>query len=99
MMRDHGELETVLRYHERTKHHFNRYASGPGFLDWAIQPNPFRRYEGASLMHLPRLGRDEEPRSPAYEHLYRAAAVPSAKSPAVPCPGTPFPGTRPSTSA
>ena len=77
-MHDHGDLETVLRYHERTKHHFNRYARGPGALDWANQPDPFRRYEGASLVHLPRLGPEEEPLSPAYEHLYRPAAVPSA---------------------
>lgn len=77
-MHDHGDLETVLRYHERTKHHYNHYARGPGFLDWANQPDPFRRYEGASLVRLPRLGRGEEPLSPAYEHLYRPAAVPSA---------------------
>jgi len=77
-MRYHGELDTVLRYHERTKHHFNRYARGPGSLDWANQPDPFRRYRGATLVKLPRLGRDDEPLSPAYEHLYRPAAVPSA---------------------
>ena len=41
------ELEAVMRYHERTKHHFNRYARGPGELDWANQPDPFRRYAGA----------------------------------------------------
>jgi SagB-type dehydrogenase family enzyme len=75
---DHGNLETVLRYHERTKHHFNRYARGPGSLDWANQPDPFRRYAGAPLVHLPRLGRDEQPLSPAYEQLYGPAAVPSA---------------------
>ncbi len=77
-MHDHGALETVLRYHERTKHHFNRYARAPGCLDWANQPNPFRRYAGAALLHLPRLRPEEEPLSPAYEHLYRPAAVPSA---------------------
>lgn len=76
-MHDPGDLETVLRYHERTKHHFNRYARGPGHLNWANQPDPFRRYQGASLVHLPRLGRDEEPLSPAYELLYRPGAVPS----------------------
>ena len=77
-MHDHGDLETVLRYHERTKHHLNRYARGPGLLDWANQPDPFRRYAGAPLVHLPRLGRDEQPLSPAYEQLYRPTAVPSA---------------------
>ncbi|MFY9314025.1 MAG: SagB family peptide dehydrogenase [Burkholderiales bacterium] len=77
-MRDRGELETVLRYHERTKHRFDRYARGPGALDWANQPDPFRRYAGAPLVHLPRLGPEEGPLSPAYEHLHRPAAVPGA---------------------
>jgi hypothetical protein len=76
-MHDPGKLETVLRYHEQTKHHFNRYARALGVLDWANQPDPFRRYAGAPLLHLPRLGPDDEPLSPPYEHLYRPAAVPS----------------------
>ena len=77
-MHDADKIETVLRYHERTKHHFNRYASGPGALDWANQPNPFRRYEGAPLVQLPQLGANEAPLSPRYDELYRRGAVPSA---------------------
>jgi SagB-type dehydrogenase family enzyme len=77
-MHDADSIETVLRYHQRSKHHFNRYAPGPGELDWANQPNPFRRYEGAPLLHLPILGPDEAPHSPFYEELYRSGAVPSA---------------------
>jgi SagB-type dehydrogenase family enzyme len=73
-----SELETVMRYHERTKHHFNRFAPGPGGLDWANQPDPFRRYAGAALTRLPILGPGEEPVSPAYESLYVSGAVPSA---------------------
>jgi SagB-type dehydrogenase family enzyme len=69
-----------MRYHERTKHHFARFAPGPGRLDWANQPDPFRRFEGAPLTRLPILGPDEEPVSPAYEDLFipnrvRAAPV------------------------
>jgi hypothetical protein len=71
-----AELEIVLRYHERSKHHFNRFAPGPGELDWANQPSPFRRYAGAPLVQLPILGADEEPRSPAYESLYAPGTVP-----------------------
>ncbi len=56
MVPDVSELEAVMRYHERTKHHFNRYARGPGGLDWANQPDPFRRYAGAVLTRLPVLG-------------------------------------------
>jgi SagB-type dehydrogenase family enzyme len=76
-MHDTDQIEAVMRYHERTKHRFNRYAPGPGELDWANQPNPFRRYEGAPLVHLPLLGADEEPLSPRYDDLYRRGSVPS----------------------
>ena len=51
-----GELsaeEIVVAYHERTKHHLHRFAAGPGYLDWATQPDPFRRYRGADLVRLP----------------------------------------------
>jgi SagB-type dehydrogenase family enzyme len=77
-MHDTDQLEAVMRYHERTKHRLNRYAHGPGQLDWDNQPNPFRRYEGACLIHLPILGPDEVPLSPSYEDLYRPGSVPSA---------------------
>ena len=77
-MSDGSELEIVLRYHERTKHHFHRFAAGPGGLDWANQPNPFRRYAGAPLVRLPLLGADEAPLSPQYEKLYERGAVPAA---------------------
>ena len=73
-----AELETVMRYHERTKHHFARFAPGPGRLDWANQPDPFRRFEGAPLARLPLLAPDDEPRTPAYDSLYAPGAVASA---------------------
>jgi hypothetical protein len=44
----------ALAYHEATKHHFNRFARSAGSLDWATQPDPFRRYTGASILTLPR---------------------------------------------
>jgi SagB-type dehydrogenase family enzyme len=47
-------LHTVLRYHEATKHDFGRFARSVGYLDWASQPDPFRRYHGAELVELPR---------------------------------------------
>jgi LytS/YehU family sensor histidine kinase len=59
----------VLRYHERTKHHLNRFAAGPGRLDWANQPDPFRRYEGAALARLPLLGANDEPLSPIDNYI------------------------------
>src|SRR5574341_64508 len=77
-MPDAAQIEAVMRYHERTKHHFNRFAAGPGRLDWANQPDPFRRYAGAALVRLPILGPEEEPVSPPYERLYVPSAVPAA---------------------
>src|SRR2546427_3020471 len=66
-----------MRYHERTKHHFNRFAPGPGGLDWANQPDPFRRYAEAPLTRLPILKAEEEPLSPRYDSLYSPGAVAS----------------------
>ena len=77
-MPDPSQLEAVMRYHERTKHHFARFAPGPGRLDWANQPDPFRRFEGAPLTRLPLLAPDDEPRAPAYDSLYEPGAVASA---------------------
>ena len=45
--------EVVVAYHERTKHHVHRYAASLGYMDWATQPDPFRRYAGADLVRLP----------------------------------------------
>jgi SagB-type dehydrogenase family enzyme len=68
-------LAVVMRYHEDTKHHFFRYARALGYMDWANQPDPFRRYEGAPLVPLPVLNAEDSPLSPPYEDLYRPGAV------------------------
>jgi SagB-type dehydrogenase family enzyme len=68
-------VDQVIGYHIQTKHHFNRYARSMGFLDWANQPDPFRRFAGAELIPLPLLKPDEEPISPAYEAIYHPEAV------------------------
>jgi SagB-type dehydrogenase family enzyme len=62
----------IIAYHERTKHHPGRYANGPGGLDWASQPDPFRRFTGAPLLRLPLTGSDDTP--PAAT-LFGAATV------------------------
>jgi SagB-type dehydrogenase family enzyme len=51
--RDLSAIDVVLAYHEQTKHHYHRYAASLGYMDWATQPDPFRRYDGASLLRLP----------------------------------------------
>ena len=47
-------LRDALEYHEATKHTFDRFARSRGSLDWAIQPDPFRRYPGAPALALAR---------------------------------------------
>ena len=64
----------VLAYHEATKHHPHRYARSAGYLDWANQPDPFRRYPGAPLHRLPLHAIDD---TPPYEDLYSRAQVPA----------------------
>ena len=68
-------LEEVKRYHQETKHHFSRSARSLGYMDWANQPDPFRRYEGSPLISLPLLNPDDAPLSPLYEDLYRPGAI------------------------
>ena len=66
--------EVVVAYHERTKHHFHRYAASPGCMDWATQPDPFRRYQGADVVRLllPKLARPLP-----YWQLYALGDMPS----------------------
>jgi SagB-type dehydrogenase family enzyme len=67
-------LEAVVRYHERTKHQPNRYARSLGYMDWATQPDPFRRFMGAPLVALDRV----EPGSvPTYDALFGGGAIAS----------------------
>jgi hypothetical protein len=64
--------QVVVAYHERTKHHYHRYAASLGYLDWAKQPDPFRRYDGAPLVRLPL---PEEGRALPFWQLYVADNV------------------------
>ncbi len=62
-----SDMDSVIRYHERTKHRPGRYAPSPGFLDWANEPDPFRRYEGSGFLSLPLSQRDPDA---GYHGLY-----------------------------
>jgi len=68
-------LGVTREYHERTKHRPSRYAASLGYMDWATQPDPFRRYEGAALLDLEFLAAGPEPR-------YESAFVPGRFAPA-----------------
>ena len=60
-------LSHTIAYHQATKHHFHAYARGPHQLDWATQPNPFRRYVGAPLIALDHIPPSSEPQyDPAF---------------------------------
>ena len=50
----------MIAYHEASKHHYRTYAPGPGYLDWATQPDPFRRYTGAQVIPLARPAPDDD---------------------------------------
>ncbi len=65
-------LEIALRYHETTKHHPHRYARSSGYLDWATQPDPFRRYRGAPCVPLLLAGAAT---APSYDALFEAGAI------------------------
>ena len=45
--------EVVVANHERIKHHFHRYVAALGTMDWATQPDSFRRCAGANLVRFP----------------------------------------------
>jgi SagB-type dehydrogenase family enzyme len=63
----------VLAYHERTKHHPHRYAASLGYMDWATQPNPFRRYGGTRVLSLPLSGHEE---GTMYHELFASTDAP-----------------------
>eukprot|EP00741_Cyanophora_paradoxa_P003009 tig00000658_g2921.t1 len=61
-------------YHERTKHAFGRFAPGPGRMDWATQPSPYRSFEGAEQVPLAFPARDT---TPPYHWMYEARVEPA----------------------
>ena len=66
---DRSPLEAVYAYHERTMHYPGRFAASLGYMDWATQPDPFRRYAGARLLPLDKIAPTPEP---SYDSIYSA---------------------------
>ncbi len=64
------QYPSVLHYHDRTKHHLDRYARSLGYMDWENQPNPFRFYEDSPRIALPLTVQERET---PYSGLYRTA--------------------------
>ena len=67
------KIATVLEYHDRTKHRPSRYAASLGYMDWATQPDPFRRYAGAESIPLV-----FTEATPPYHLLYGSEPLPAA---------------------
>lgn len=65
----------AIGYHQQTKHHFFRYARALGYMDWANQPDPFRRFAGAALHRLPLLSPADEPVSSVYDDVFSGEAI------------------------
>ncbi|MGB5177825.1 MAG: SagB/ThcOx family dehydrogenase, partial [Gammaproteobacteria bacterium] len=68
-------LQAVFDYHQATKHRFEAFAPGPGFLDWATQPDPFRRYAGARLIQLDTVTPTDAPR---FDDIFIPGRMPAA---------------------
>jgi SagB-type dehydrogenase family enzyme len=73
----------VKAYHSRTKHRFEAYAPGPQALDWDAQPAPFRDFEGAPQLALPRLA-DIAPGSTLHAALDRPLHAPTPVGECIP---------------
>lgn len=69
------QVARIIAYHQASKHHFRAFAPGPGYLDWANQPDPFRRYAGAPAIPLQRIPPGE---APPYEAGFTPGLVPPA---------------------
>src|ERR1700722_5708379 len=48
------DTERLFVYHQATKHTYHSVRTNSRHLDWHNQPNPFRSYEGATTIELPR---------------------------------------------
>jgi SagB-type dehydrogenase family enzyme len=48
------DLDRARAYHHASKHTWQRVRREGRTLDWANQPSPFRRYDGAPVVELPR---------------------------------------------
>ena len=66
-------LQAVFAYHQASKHRFEAFSSGPDGLDWANQPNPFRRYAGARLIALETVAPTDEP---GYDAIFTPGHLP-----------------------
>ncbi|NWG76514.1 MAG: nitroreductase, partial [Rubrivivax sp.] len=72
-MDEQPRAEAARHYHARSSHGPGRYAPGPGFLDWANQPEPFRTWTGAPVVELPPAAEDL---AASWGDVHRPGSVP-----------------------
>lgn len=68
---------SVTDYHQRSKHHLQKYANGPDGLDWATQANPFREFSSCPQIALPLATQQFKT---SFADLYLRDNIPSAKT-------------------
>jgi SagB-type dehydrogenase family enzyme len=68
------QIQAVYNYHARTKHHFHRFAPSLGYLDWDMQPDPFRTFDGAPTIDLPLAA--ERLSTVGYGKLFSSTGIP-----------------------
>ncbi|KMP11282.1 hypothetical protein UR09_03795 [Candidatus Nitromaritima sp. SCGC AAA799-A02] len=56
-----NRVDTIMQYHQCSKHSYHSFAPGPGHLDWESQPDPFRRYDGAEVVFLKQIPSGKRP--------------------------------------
>lgn len=66
--------QQVRAYHALSKHRPDAWAPGPGQLEWATQPTPFRRYAGCRLIELWQRPLEE---TPAYDQPFAGPIGPA----------------------
>ncbi|MBF0630907.1 MAG: SagB/ThcOx family dehydrogenase [Magnetococcales bacterium] len=66
-------MNPVPRYHQASKHSLDRFAPGPGYMDWESQPEPFRWYDGTAVHPLPVEPSGEDP---PFAALLKPGAIP-----------------------
>ena len=71
-----SRLREVFDYHVGTKH-LDRYARGPGHMDWSTQPDQFRYYQGAALVPLSQI---QPGASPSYQDVISERTLASPAS-------------------
>ncbi|CAI9103668.1 OLC1v1002194C1 [Oldenlandia corymbosa var. corymbosa] len=74
--KDEESIAQALKYHNQTKHNFTNYARGPRGLDWANQPNPFRRYVSAPLLQLLHPNSENFDVPPLYHEVFNSLPSP-----------------------